>query len=265
MELTETDEVWAGGILPECWCANWTHFLALIFLAGGSQEERLRRSYCEFVSQCKQHKIRALGFIRCNFPGCFAAHLLQKTGMVSCKICRSSGNKGQIFSMWLGLHDVMLDLYTNFWYICFPLCFRNLRKHLVQPGKYPSLAQKHLNGAVGTSTIFTCSLKPNIPTNSSFLGGSGHGEMAQGCVSCSGTSSSWRWTCLVTWPATTHVLFTSRHLGPMMVMLRLRAAVFVNLVMMRDSLSKVGLVVPEQNLGQLKAANYLYHSALNSV
>jgi len=50
----------------------------------------------------------------------------------------------------------------------------------------------------------------------------------------------------------------------MMVTFRLRAAVFVNLVLMRASLSKVGVVVPEQNLAQLKAANYLYHSALNS-
>lgn len=47
------------------------------------------------------------------------------------------------------------------------------------------------------------------------------------------------------------------------LMSRLRAAVFTNLVGMRDALSKSGLIISPESLQQLKSCCYLYHSALN--
>ncbi|CAK9058913.1 Uncharacterized protein SCF082_LOCUS31385, partial [Durusdinium trenchii] len=45
----------------------------------------------------------------------------------------------------------------------------------------------------------------------------------------------------------------------------LRAAVFTNLVGMRDALSKSGLIISPESLQQLKSCCYLYHSALNGL
>ena len=47
--------------------------------------------------------------------------------------------------------------------------------------------------------------------------------------------------------------------------LRLRAAVFVNAVAIRQAVSlQHGIVLPSESLQKLQTANYLFHSALNS-
>ena len=46
---------------------------------------------------------------------------------------------------------------------------------------------------------------------------------------------------------------------------RLRAAVFVNAVAIREAVSlKHGIILPDVCLSKLQSANYLFHSALNS-
>lgn len=46
---------------------------------------------------------------------------------------------------------------------------------------------------------------------------------------------------------------------------QLGAAVFVNLVLMRKAMSGVGILMPDENLRQLRSANYLFHASLNSL
>lgn len=131
---------------------------------------------------------------------------------------------------------------------------------------YPTLAQKHLNGAVGTSRVLenqTCRNYIHMHLTNVAQEAVIMARWLQGiCLGIAAASPESERAQLLGTGLCRREL---RLKECWFVKLRLRAAVFVNLVLMRKSMSGVGILMPDENLRQLRSANYLFHSSLNSV
>lgn len=101
--------------------------------------------------------------------------------------------------------------------------------------------------------------------------GIGHfGEVVDGCLCGTGISKTYRFACSVTCSKLLILVCTSYDLNCIFcahhaAISRLRAAIFVNLVAMREAITlRQGPILTNANLSKLQTANYLFQSALNS-
>ena len=161
------------------------------------------------------------------------------------------------------------------------------RKHLypMGPKSYPTLAQKHLNGAVSWNNIVSTCYKQVLSINILFLvvfhdsgawtqGSCCACKVATNCHSGSSCCKPSQWAC---WVALTDIwkfLVWMLRDVPRFVFFgvnyhcpRIRASLFVNLVAMREFMSSKSngvVTMSAANLHGLRRANYLFHAALNS-
>ena len=122
IELTEDESIWPGE----------------------HQDERLRMAFVQFTSECKKHGVSDL--------------VTRSSGhMLHMEVCTKdygfclstnphSGNRGQIFSVLLGSSLLKFVFFFLKWTSHVSV----LRKQMYPLGKgnYPTLVQKHFNGAV---------------------------------------------------------------------------------------------------------------------
>ena len=161
------------------------------------------------------------------------------------------------------------------------------RKHLypMGPKSYPTLAQKHLNGAVSWNNIVSTCYKQVLSINILFLvvfhdsgawtqGSCCACKVATNCHSGSSCCKPSQWACWVALTDIWRFLVWMLRDVPSFVFFgvnyhypRIRASLFVNLVAMREFMSSKsnGVVsMSAANLHGLRRANYLFHAALNS-
>ena len=126
LELCQTNEVWIGN----------------------SPDERLRQAHIEFTRLCKVHKIR---YLPCMYHGQMHACKPYNIAWIIFEF-QIQGNRGVLFSTKL---DIKIT--KRFAHILLQnsnLTSRPIRKQLISPGTFPTLAQKHFNASDCTSVCF---------------------------------------------------------------------------------------------------------------
>lgn len=193
------------------------------------------------------------------------------------------GNRGQLFSLFLGC---IFGVYM----LCVEWCCRceiallpwyGLRKQLYPLGKgnYPTLVQKNFNGsepgldldlnpAVALSFVLLfCSTWLLLRKQLSWQNGWKVFAFLWLKVGLTMSMTSFSRCIVIRWHLCTKGLFCDRNYHSCeFKFLRLRAAVFVNLVAMRDAISNSrndGPVMCPQNIQTLQNASFLWHSARN--
>ena len=144
-------------LIPEASASALIELVEGNYFGQGNADEKMRRAYIQFVSECKRMKIRTLTFYHTeNCIACFQVKSFSGWGGLN--IGKDPRQPGSIFmcETW----HTLISVSTCADKVCITcmqiialqmleLCELQPRKHLYAAGPktYPSLAQKHFNGA----------------------------------------------------------------------------------------------------------------------